>query len=106
MIEKKDKEIKKLKSEIENMKIIIQSYENQNLKITELEVKLRSQNLRHEKEMKILREKYEEKISNLNKSIYMEYSNERKQNISLNKSNKPNSYIEEEEISHENVNIL
>ena len=88
------------------MKIIIQSYENQNLKITELEVKLRSQNLRYEKEIKILTEKYEEKISNLNKSIIiMEISNDKKQNISLNKSNKPNSYIEEEEISHETVNL-
>jgi hypothetical protein len=74
------------------MKILLQSYESQNLKITKLEVKLRTHNLLHEKEMKELKNKYEERLNGKNL-------------IELDKNRKKNkySYIEEEEICQENV---
>ena len=95
-LERKDKELNKITNEYENMKVILKSYESQNLKISELEVKLRSQHLRYEKELKDLKRKYEEK--NIKNS-----QEEKKPNITLNKAIKRNSYIEEEEICQENV---
>ena len=89
-----------MRNDIDNMKVLIQSYESQNLKITELEIKLRSQNLRYEKEIKNLEEKYQNKINELtrNLSYYQEIKNP------IIRSARPNRYIEEEEeINHENV---
>ena len=79
------------------MKAIIQSYETQNSKITELEIKLRGQNMRHEKEMKAMEERYQSKLNEMNKNMnYFQNSAKLK--------NAKNRYIEEEEeINHENV---
>ena len=67
--DKKDKEIKKLTGEIDNMKMILSSYEQQNTKITNLEVKLRTTNIKHEKEIKSIEDKFKQEISYLNKTI-------------------------------------
>jgi hypothetical protein len=96
MLERKDKELNKMTSEYENMKILLKSYESQNLKITQLEVKLRSQHMRYEKELKDMMRKYEEKNTKNSQE-------EKKPNITLNKTLKRNSFIEEEEICQENV---
>ena len=60
--DKKESEIGNLKSEIQNLKHILKSYEDQAIKLSDLEKKLRNQNTKHEKEMKSLEEKYKEKI--------------------------------------------
>jgi predicted nucleic acid-binding Zn-ribbon protein len=60
--DKKDSEISQLKNEIQNLKHILKSYEDQALKLSDLEKKLRNQNTKHEKEMKTLEDKYKEKI--------------------------------------------
>jgi hypothetical protein len=90
IIDRQEKDIQNMITENENLKIILKSYESQNLKITELEVKLRSQQLQYERKLKdIKRETYKvEKI------------------IQLNKPAKQNSYIEEEEICQENVGFI
>jgi hypothetical protein len=78
------------------MKVLIQSYEIQNMKITELEIKLRSQTIRYEKDLKAIEDRYQSKINEMSKNIYF-------QNSAKLKTAK-NRYIEEEEeINHENV---
>lgn len=126
-IDKKEKEIKNLTSELENMKTILTSYETQNLKITEMEMKLRSQNIKHEKEIKSMEEKSKEEISYLNKIISSYEDVLKVRNISQQQktqngghqnnfsqrdslkdyNNRGKNYIEEEEeISHFHVNII
>lgn len=62
-----------LRKEVSNYKQILKSYEDQNLKISELENKLRNQNLKSEKDIKNLEMNYEDKIKTLNKKInYLE----------------------------------
>ena len=67
--EKKEREIKHLTNELENLKIILDSYQNQNQKITELEMKLRSQQINFEKKLKNNELIYKEQINNLNSMI-------------------------------------
>lgn len=67
--DEKDTELNELKKEIANYKQILKSYEDQNLKISELEKKLRNQNIKNEKEIKSLESSYEDKIKSLNKKI-------------------------------------
>ena len=67
--DKKDSEINNLKLEIQNMKHILKSYEEQALKISDLEKKLRNQNTKHEKEMKSVEEKYKDKLKSFSKKI-------------------------------------
>jgi hypothetical protein len=67
--EKKEQEIKILQKELDNQKLIIGSYENMNSKLSELEVKLRSQNVMHEKELKNIEMRYKQQIFELNKTI-------------------------------------
>jgi hypothetical protein len=58
-----------LKTEIKNLKQILKSYEDQNLKLTEMEKKLRSANAKHEKDMKSIEEKYKEKIKQFTQKL-------------------------------------
>jgi hypothetical protein len=51
------------------LKHILKSYEEQSLKLSELEKKLRNQNTKHEKEMKVLEDKYKEKIKTFSKKL-------------------------------------
>ncbi len=67
--DKKDTEINELKQEVSNCKQILKSYEDQNLRLSELEKKLRNQNIKNEKEIKTLEANYMEKINSLNKKI-------------------------------------
>jgi len=68
--DKKDYEINELKKEVLNYKQILKSYEDQNLKISELEKKLRYQNIKNEKEIKTLESNYEQKINAFNKKVF------------------------------------
>ncbi len=63
--DKRDQEIQNLKLEILQNNKLLKSYEENSLKMTELEKKLRNQNTKHEKDIKI----YAEKIKALNKKI-------------------------------------
>lgn len=69
MKDKKDEEIQSLKSSISNLKQILKSYEEQSLKMSDIEKKFRSQNASHEKELKIIEERYNDKIKSLTKKI-------------------------------------
>jgi hypothetical protein len=60
--DKKENEIYALKLEINNLKQVIKSYEDQNLKLAEMEKKLKNQNLKFEKQIKALEDKYKERI--------------------------------------------
>lgn len=67
--DKKEKEIKHLTNEIANLKVILNSYENQNNKITDLEMKLRNQQINFDKKLKDYETKYKEQITLLNNII-------------------------------------
>ena len=58
--EKKENEINKLKNDIGQTKQLLKAYEDQNLKMAELEKKLRNIKLLHGKEIKMIEEKYKE----------------------------------------------
>lgn len=66
------------------MKLVLNSYQNQNTKIMELETKLRMQKMKYEKKLKDLDELYLNQIDNLNKKLYF-----------LEKSNNYSSYNKE-----------
>jgi hypothetical protein len=68
-MDKKDIEIAQQKTEINNMKQIIKSYEDQSLKMSELEKKMKNLVAKHEKDIKTLEEKYQEKLSVFTKKI-------------------------------------
>ena len=68
-MDKKDVEIAQQKTEINNMKQIIKSYEDQSLKMSELEKKMKNLVTKHEKDIKNLEEKYQEKLSVFTKKI-------------------------------------
>jgi chromosome segregation ATPase len=86
--DKKEKEIKHLTNEIENLKVILSSYENQNKKITDLEMKLRNKQINFDKKLKNYEIQYKEQINILNKVIsnYEEVLDSRK-NIKSAKEN-------------------
>jgi predicted RNase H-like nuclease (RuvC/YqgF family) len=67
--DKRDQEIQSLKLEILQNNQILKSYEENNLKMTELEKKLRMQNSKHEKDLKAIEEKYMDKIKSLQKKV-------------------------------------
>ncbi len=67
--DKKDEEIQSLKSNLDNLKQVLKSYEEINLKSSDLEKKLRNANAKHEKEIKSLEDNYSEKIRILMKKI-------------------------------------
>ena len=58
----KDNEINKLKSDIGQTRQLLKSYEDQSLKMTDLEKKLRNIKNIHEKDLKMIEEKYKEVI--------------------------------------------
>ncbi len=110
--EKREIQFNSMRSEIQNLKHILKSYEDQAVKLSDLEKKLRNQNTRHEKEMKEIEEKYKDKIKIFSKKLskYEEMliqKNELKEreNFSSNKidSFSRNKQIEEE---HDRVNVL
>lgn len=96
-LESRDSEVTVLKNEVNNLKHILKSYEEQSVKISELEKKLRNQNTKHEKEMKRLEEKYKEKVKLFNKKLST-YEDMMKHNSSFKTVN-----IEEEE---DKVNVI
>jgi len=67
--DKRDQEIQSLKLEILQNNQLLKSYEENNLKMSELEKKLRMQNHKHEKDLKAVEEKYTEKIKSLQKKL-------------------------------------
>jgi len=67
--DKKDDEIQSLKNNINNLKQVLSSYEEKNLKSSDMEKKLRTTNIKHENEIKLLEENYSEKIRTLSKKI-------------------------------------
>lgn len=67
--DKKDIEISSLKTEIQGLKHIIKSYDEQSVKLSELEKKLKIQNLNHNKEMKEAEDKYKNKILSFSKKL-------------------------------------
>ena len=69
MKDKKDSDVTNLKNEIQNLKQILKSYEDQSVKLADLEKKLRNQNSKYEKEMKTLEDKYKEKIKTFSKKL-------------------------------------
>lgn len=81
------------------MKHILKSYEEQALKISELEKKLRNQNTKHEKEMKNVEEKYKDKLKSYSKKIAI-YELQIKNNGSV---IKPSRNADEEELDRVNV---
>jgi len=89
--DKKEKEIKHLNNEIANLKVILGSYENQNKKITDLEMKLRNQQINFDKKLKNYEIKYQEQITIFNNLIsnYEEVLETRK-SISVGKENTNN----------------
>jgi len=99
-LEKKDTEMLLLKSEIQNLKHILKSYEDQALKLSDLEKKLRNQNTKHEKEMKLMDEKYKEKLRHFAKK----YSNP-DEAIKFNSSFKT-TRKDEDEIDNPRVNVF
>jgi hypothetical protein len=60
--EKKDNEIYALRLEINNLKQVVKSYEDQNLKLAEMEKKLKNQNIKFDKQIKQIEDKYKERI--------------------------------------------
>ena len=69
MKDNKDEEIQNLKDSVENLKQILKSYEEQSMKMSDLEKKFRSQNIKHEKELKLIENKYADKVKILDKNI-------------------------------------
>jgi hypothetical protein len=104
-----------MKSEILNLKQIIKSYEDQALKLSDLEKKLRNQNTRHEKEMKEIEDKYKDKIKVFSKKLskYEEmlmHKNEIKEreNLLLDNNNikiHSSLKVKDEDYDHVNVNF-
>jgi hypothetical protein len=104
-----------LKAELENLKILLHSYERQNLKVTELEIKLRNLQFKYDKEIKKLDDQYKDKLSNLNKSLqHYEDIIHSRQNSSKNlfslsyikAISGKNSFIEEEELDYQTVSFI
>lgn len=56
-------------SEVANLKVILSSYENQTKKITDLEMKLRNQQISFDRKLKDYEVKYKEQITILNNII-------------------------------------
>jgi hypothetical protein len=79
------------------MKQIIKSYEDQSLKMSEIEKKMKNINARHEKEIKNLEEKYQEKIKVFSKKL-LKYEEITKTTNSFTTSKK-----EDEEDERQNV---
>jgi hypothetical protein len=48
--------------EVNNLKQILKSYEDQNIKLADMEKKLKNQNIKHEKLLRGVEEKYKERI--------------------------------------------
>lgn len=92
--DKKDDEIQNLKNSVNNLKQILKSYEEQSLKMSDLEKKLRSQNVKHEKELKLIEDKYAEKIKILNRKI-----NFYEETLKINNFAYKSFKVEDEEIS-------
>lgn len=82
--ERKEKEINYLNNEIQNLKQVLNSYQNQNTKIMELETKLKMQKMKYERKIKSLDELYLNQIDVLAKKNYL-----------LEKSENPSSYYKE-----------
>ncbi len=95
--DKKEIENASLKNEIQNLKQILKSYEDQALKMSELEKKYRNQTTKHEKDLKAVEEKYVEKIRSMSKKI-INYEEILKANTTYRTQRK------EEDIDRVNVN--
>ena len=68
-INAKDNEIKKLSNELDNMKQLLKSYEEQNLKLSHIEKKLKTQIIKINQESQTNEKKYIEQINQLNNKI-------------------------------------
>jgi len=79
-----------LNNELQNLKKILSTYEDQNSNIIELEKKLKLQKIKYTKKIKEIEDNYNIEIKELNKKIYLlensEYSS------TLNNNNNNNSY--------------
>lgn len=106
--ERKEKEINYLNNEIQNLKLVLNSYQNQNSKIMELETKIRMQKMKYERKLKSLDELYLNQIDILNQKIYSlektnnfsSYNNEKRSKGRL------NNLAEDDDFSLEVINII
>lgn len=105
MKDKKDSEILSLKNEILNLKHILKSYEEQALKLSELEKKLKVQNSKHEKETKLIEDKYKEKIKTFSKKL-LNYEEMLKINTSFKTVRKDNKDDEMDRVNVKLFNFL
>jgi hypothetical protein len=102
-------EVSCLKNEIGNLKLLLKSYEDQNLKLAELEKKLKTQNLKHDSEMKLLQDNYKMKIKHLTKKLFYyetiakNNNNGKNNNFDNSHIHKKNSLIDEDELDRTNV---
>ncbi len=72
MIKKRESEIASLKLEIHNQKQVIKSYEDQSVKLSDLEKKMKNMNSKHEKEIRVIEEKYRDKLKGMNRKLRYE----------------------------------
>ena len=106
--ERKDQEIQNLKLEILQINQILKSYEDNNLKMSELEKKLRNQNIKHEKEIKAIDDKYKDKTRLMAKKLakYEDIIKTTSQpNVNKNPSSKTNR-MDDDDLDRVNVKKL
>lgn len=94
-------EITNYKKEIENLNKIIKTYEDHNLKIVDLEKKIRLIKVKHEKEIKEIEILYKEKINFMNKKIHLNQGKSRTPSKTRN-----NNTIEDKDIGKKSVRIF
>ena len=101
-----------IKSENNNLKLLIKSYEDRNNIIIELEKKLRFQQARYEKEVKDLESAHKEKIKsylriNINKTATKKNLNNNEEDLSRNpvKNDKENKLNTKTTMSILNLNV-
>lgn len=83
-----EEEMKNYKNEISHLQQLVKTYEEHNLKIPELEKKLRNQRVKFEKEMKNMESFYKEKIKTFSKKLE-QYEDVLKNNGGNNPGNNP-----------------
>lgn len=78
--------------EINQLRTIVKTYEEHNLKIVDLEKKIRLQKVKHEKELKEIENYYKEKITSLSNKINNKYNKNFNNPINNSNTNKSQTY--------------
>lgn len=96
-----------MNSELQNLKKILSSYEDQNSKIVELENKIKIQNMKYSRKIKEIEDTYDHEITELNKKIYkyenLEYSSTLKKQKYKKFKNNNNQILKSEFNKYDNV---